>query len=641
MCGICGIVDIEGRRPIDRARLERMNDLLVHRGPDGEGTFVTPGVGLGHRRLAIIDIAGGRQPLFNETGRVAVVFNGEIYNFRELVVDLARRGHHFATRSDTEVIVHAWEEWGQACVERFNGMFAFAVWDADQETLFLARDRIGEKPLYFALTPDGFVLFASELGAISAALSKTPTLDPEAVEDYFAFGYIPDPKTIYRGISKLPAGYSQLFIRGQPARSPHRYWDVRFDARQPASEPDAAAELADRLRRSVEMRMIADVPLGAFLSGGIDSSSVVSFMSEASPHPVQTCSIGFRDRAADESAYARMVANRYGTDHSLQIAEPDACALLDRLAAAYGEPFADSSALPTYLLCGLARQRVTVALSGDGGDELFAGYLRYAAHLREERMKRMVPAALRRMLFGTFAAFYPKLDWAPRMVRAKSTFEALAEDQVGGYLRAVTILPRVLRQRIYSDDFAAELGGYDAAEVLRGHAARAGTRDPVALAQYLDLKTVLPGGMLVKVDRASMAHSLEVRAPFLDHTLVEWAAGLPRTQKIRRGVGKVLLKRALRARLPPEVIDRAKQGFSPPLAAWLRRELASPLRDAVRSSPLAMSGLFSMPRLRTMADRHIRGISDYSRALWAVLVFDAFLRLNREGFKQDLHVAVA
>lgn len=641
MCGICGIVDIAGKRPIDRAQLQAMNDLLVHRGPDGEGTFVTPGVGLGHRRLAIIDIAGGQQPLFNETGRVAVVFNGEIYNFRELAADLGRRGHRLATRSDTEVIVHAWEEWGEACVERFNGMFAFAIWDADQEMLFLARDRIGEKPLYYALTPDGLVLFASELSAICTGLSSIPALDPEAVEDYFAFGYIPDPKTIYRGISKLAAGHSLLFVRGQPARSPYRYWDVRFDERQTASELDLAAELADRLRRSVEMRMIADVPLGAFLSGGIDSSAVVSFMAAASPHPVRTCSIGFRDPAADESAYARTVAIRYGTDHSLQIAEPDVYALLDRLAAAYGEPFADSSALPTYLLCGLARKRVTVALSGDGGDELFGGYPRYGAHLREERVKRTAPPALRRALFGPLAAVYPKLDWAPRIFRAKSTLEALAEDQVGGYLRAVTILPRALRRRIYSGDFVAALGAYDAAEVVRGHAARAGTNDPVALAQYIDLKTVLPGGMLVKVDRASMAHSLEVRAPFLDHTFVEWAARLSCKEKISRGAGKILLKRAMRASLPAEVIDRPKQGFSPPLAAWLRRELAGRLRDTVRSLPLAMSGLFSMPRLRTMADCHIRGISDHSRALWAVLVFDAFLRLSREGAGQGRRVVVA
>ena len=629
MCGICGIVDTAGRRSIDQQRLTRMSQLLIHRGPDGSGIYVAPGVGFGHRRLSIIDIAGGRQPLFNETGRIAVVFNGEIYNFRELSAELSRRGHRLATRSDTEVIVHAWEEWAENCVDHFNGMFAFALWDADREILFLARDRVGEKPLYYTRTSDGFVLFASELGALVAVLPNQPSLDYEAVEDYFAYGYVPDPKTIYRGIFKLAPAHTLRFKRDGAPATPQRYWDVHFEER--GISADAQGELVDRLQLAVKMRMVSEVPLGAFLSGGLDSSSIVSFMADLSSHPVKTCSIGFQDTAADESGYARIVAEHHRTDHYLEVVQPDACVLIDHLAGVYGEPFADSSALPTYLLSGLARRRVTVALSGDGGDEVFAGYPRYTAHFRQEQAKRLIPAPLRKAVFGRAAALYPKLDWAPRILRLKATFEALAEDQIGGYFRAVTILPGPLRRRLYSGDFNAALQGYDAIEVLRQHAAGAVTPDPLAMAQYLDLKTVLPGGMLVKVDRASMAHSLEVRTPLLDHTLIEWAAGLPRREKIHRTGGKHLLKQAMRARLPREILARRKQGFSPPVRAWLQSDLAGRLQDAVHGAPLAQSGFFSPSRLRQMADDHIAGIADHSQALWALLLFDAFLRLPRDN----------
>jgi asparagine synthase (glutamine-hydrolysing) len=627
MCGICGIVDIKGRRPIDRTRLSRMQNRLVHRGPDGEGEFVAAGVALGHRRLSIIDIDGGRQPIFNETGSVAVIFNGEIYNFRELAVDLTKRGHRLVTRSDSEVIAHAWEEWGEFCVERFNGMFAFAIWDADREVLFLARDRCGEKPLYYTMTADGLVVFASELGALLAALREGPPLDTEAIEDYFAYGYVPEPKTIHSGIMKLPPGHTMRLARGKPLAEPRCYWDVRFEV-QSGTNPD---ELASRLRRAVEMRMYADVPLGAFLSGGIDSSSVVSLMDEVSSHAVRTCSIGFGDRNADESHYAQLVADRYRTDHHCKVVEPDACALVDRLALAYGEPFADSSALPTYLLSGLTRQHVTVALSGDGGDEVFAGYPRYAEYLRQEQLRAFLPNWLRQTLFEPLATYYPKLDWAPRILRGKATFESLAADEIEGYFRAVTIFPTAVRRATYSGDFLAALRDYNSVEVLRRHAARAGTSDPVALAQYLDLKVGLPGDMLVKVDRASMAHSLEVRAPFLDHTLIEWAAGLGRRQKVVGHDGKRALKHAMRSRLPDAIVDRRKQGFSPPIGAWLRRELADRLREVVHGPTLSESGLFSMPRLRKMVERHISGISNHSGPLWAFLLFDAFLRLPRES----------
>jgi asparagine synthase (glutamine-hydrolysing) len=625
MCGISGIVDLRDTRPVDRARLARMNALLAHRGPDGDEIFEAPGVGFGHRRLAIIDVGGGRQPMFNETGSVAVIYNGMLYNFQELAEELTRRGHRFRTRCDTEVLVHAWEEWGAACLERFRGMYAFALWDADRQTLFLARDRLGKKPLYYAIADDRIV-FASELQAVVAGLPEEPELDTQAVEDYFAFGYVPDPKTIFRGVRKLPPAHHLVLTRGKGVPAPTPYWDLRFPEPDGRPEAELTAELAERLRDSVRMRLISDVPLGAFLSGGVDSSAVVAFMAQASTTPIRTCSIGFGDARFDESRYAAAVAERYGTAHFTKRVDVDAYALIDRLAAAYCEPFADSSALPTYMLSALAREKVTVALSGDGGDEVFAGYRRYALHLREEQVKRMLPAGLRRPLFGTLAAVYPKLDWAPRFLRGKATFEALSQDAVGGYFRAVTLLPTPLRRRLYSGDFRAALDGYEAIEVLREHGARAGTEDPVARAQYIDLKTWLAGGMLTKVDRASMANSLEVRTPLLDHRLVEWAAGLPLHLKIRGTGGKYLLKKAVEPLLPHDLLYRPKQGFSVPLRSWLRNELAGHVEALVSASKLTDCGLFDGGFLRRLATEHRSGRVDHGRTLWALIMFDAFLR---------------
>ncbi len=414
MCGLAGLVDLRGERPIDRDRLAGMSARLVHRGPDGDGLHLGPGVGLAHRRLAIIDLEGGHQPLFNETGRVCVVYNGEIYNFQELARELKARGHVFRTDCDTEVIVHGWEEWGEACVERFRGMFAFALWDDDSKTLFAARDRLGEKPFYYAETPDGLFVFASELRAVVAALPRLPDLDIHAVEDYFAFGYVPDPKTIFQGVKKLPPATRLIVRRGAAVPMPVAYWDVSF--RTEGGRSDAAIDEALRaaLDEAVRMRLIADVPLGAFLSGGVDSSGIVALMANASPKPVTTCTMAMDDPAYDESPFAAVVAERYGTEHFCEAVSFDATGLIDRLAVAYSEPFADSSAMPTYLVSRLARQRVTVALSGDGGDEAFAGYRRQAFHWREEQLKARLPAALRQPLFGALGRLYPKLDWAPR-----------------------------------------------------------------------------------------------------------------------------------------------------------------------------------------------------------------------------------
>jgi asparagine synthase (glutamine-hydrolysing) len=556
MCGITGIFDFRGRRDIDRPLLHRMNDIIAHRGPDGDGFHFAPGIGLGMRRLAIVDLVTGDQPQFNEDGTVCIVYNGEIYNFQPLMAELTALGHVFRTRSDTEVIVHAWEEWGEACLDRFNGMFAFALWDARREALFLARDRLGEKPLYYTILADGRLLFASELKSLALSPDIDRRLDPRAIEEFFAYGYIPDPRSIYRGVKKLAPAHCLLVRRGELPPEPHCYWDVRFVDGGTSRREEAEEELIARLRESVRLRMIADVPLGAFLSGGVDSSGVVAMMAGLKAEPVSTFSIAFGAKGWDESAYAAEIARRYRTDHHVREVDPNSFDLLDRLATIYDEPFGDSSAIPTFRVCAMARENVTVALSGDGGDEVFAGYRRYRWHCFEERVRRVVPASLRRPLFGMAGALYPKLDWAPRPLRAKATLQELARDTTEAYFSSVSICSTELRRRLFSRSLAHELQNYDAVEVLRSHMRRCGSEDPLSQVQYADFKTYLPGDILTKVDRASMASSLETRVPLLDHTLVEWAAGLPSHFKLHGREGKHVFKTALEPYVAKEILYR-------------------------------------------------------------------------------------
>jgi asparagine synthase (glutamine-hydrolysing) len=626
MCGIVGILDTRGRREISRSLVARMNETQHHRGPDEGATHFEPGLGLGHRRLSIIDLATGQQPLFNEDGSVVVVFNGEIYNYQELIPQLAARGHVFRTKSDTEVIVHAWEEWGEACVTRFRGMFAFALWDRNQETLFLARDRLGVKPLFYALLPNGELAFGSELKSLLVHPGLARTIDPFAVEEYCALGYIPEPRTIFPGALKLAPAHTLCVKRGAPLPEPKEYWDVRFTLDTRLNEREAAEELTARLRESVRLRLISEVPLGAFLSGGVDSSAVVAMMAGLSSDPVNTCSIGFTEPGFDESEFARAVAERYRTRHRSETVESDDFGLIDELARLYDEPYADSSAIPTYRVCQLARKHVTVALSGDGGDESFAGYRRYRLHLAEERLRSALPLGMRRGLFGLLGRMYPKADWAPRVLRAKSTFEALARNSVDAYFHGVSILRDGMRRELFSSRLLAELGGYTAAEVFHRHARRAGTDDPLALVQYLDLKTYLVGDINTKVDRASMAHSLEVREPLMDHLLVEWLAGLPTALKVRGQEGKILLKKAMEPYLPHEILYRPKMGFAVPLARWFRGPLAARVRDSLLGERLAATGFFNRAYLERLVDEHQSGLRDYSAPIWTLLMFDGFLR---------------
>ncbi len=631
MCGLAGFFDTKDARPVDRALLGAMTESLAHRGPDGSGFHADPGIGLGHRRLAIIDLAGGHQPLFNEDSSVCVVYNGEIYNFRELADELRARGHRFETLCDTEVIVHAWEEWGPDCVKRFRGMFAFALWDANAHTLFLARDRLGIKPLYYALLPDGWLIFASEMKALLCHPKLERRLDVQAVEDYFALGYVPDPRAIYSTVRKLPPAHTLTWKRNRPQPADRRYWDIAFQSDESLSEDDACAELRERLSEAVRIRLMADVPLGAFLSGGVDSSSVVSMMAEHSSTAVNTCAIGFDVPDFDEATYAELVAGHIGTEHRSREVAADSFDLIEAMSGFYDEPFADSSAMPTYQVCRLAREKVTVALSGDGGDEAFAGYRRYRWHHYEELLRGLLPESLRHPVFSLLGSLYPKLDWAPRPLRAKATLQALARDSIEGYFHSVSILGDRLRHRLYSPRMQSDLQGYHAGEVLASVMRDAPVEHHLDRVQYADMMTYLPGDILTKVDRASMATSLEVRVPLLDHHLLEWAATLPPSFRLRAREGKYLLKKAMEERLPREILYREKMGFAVPLARWFRGPLQEPTRRRLLHGVLGDTGLFDMAFVERILREHASGASDHSALIWALVMFESFISSVHHG----------
>jgi len=625
MCGLAGIFDTRDQRPIDRDLLVAMTDALSHRGPDGDGFHVGDGIGLGHRRLSIIDLAGGHQPLFNEDHSVVVVYNGEIYNFVELAHQLRALGHQFRTVCDTEVVVHAWEEWGADCVKRFRGMFAFALWDNNSKTLFLARDRMGIKPLYYASLLDGRLIFGSEMKALLCDPKLDRLLDIQAIEEYFAFGYVPDPKSIYESVRKLPPAHVLVWRRGAPMPNPQCYWDIAFQADRKISEKDACAELNERMSEAVRMHLVSDVPLGAFLSGGVDSSSVVSMMAEHSTGPVNTCSIGFDVSEFNEVKYAELVARHLKTDHRSRQVTANSFDLIESISGFYDEPFADSSSMPTYQVCRLAREKVTVALSGDGGDEAFAGYRRYRWHHYEELVRGILPEPLRWPVFSTLGRFYPKLDWAPRPLRAKSTLQALARNSIDGYFDSVSILADRLRRSLYSAQMLSDLQGYHARSVLEPVMKNAPVEHHLDRVQYTDMKTYLPGDILTKVDRASMATSLEVRVPLLDHELLEWVATLPPEFRLKGREGKYVLKKAMEGRLPQEILYREKMGFAVPLANWFRGPLRESARSKLLQGMLKEVGMFDMRFMEQILDQHTSGIRDHSAAIWALLMFESFL----------------
>ncbi len=622
MCGIAGIFYPATPKPVDPSRIEAMANAQAHRGPDGSGVWTAPGVGLGHRRLSIIDVAGSPQPMASADGALTVTYNGEIYNFAELRAELQARGAVFVTKGDTEVLLHGWAAWGPAMLDRLNGMFAFALHDARRQSLFLARDRLGVKPLHYVELSDGAVAFASELKGLLAhpLLRRAP--DISAVEDYMAFGYVPDDTCLIAGVKKLPAGHALLLERGKAVPVPSRWWDVDFTRRASGSQKALEEELVARLREAVTSRMVADVPLGAFLSGGVDSSAVVAFMAEASKRAVKTCTIGFDAAGLDERAYADQIAARFATDHRERVVAADDFALIETLVAAFDEPFADASALATYRVCELARESVTVALSGDGADEAFAGYRRYKFQAIEERVRGLLPAAMRSNVFGTLGRLYPKADWAPRVFRAKTTLLALAEDGAEAYARSVGVTTPALRARLLTPEARRALDGHRPEDRYVRSMRDAPARDALDRAQYADFQHWLPGDILTKADRTSMAVSLEAREPLLDYRLVEFAASLPASMRLRGGQGKWLMKKAMERYLPRNVLYRPKMGFVTPISAWFRGPLADEAASLAKSRILTGSGWFDPHAIEQIAADHRAGRAEHGRTLWQLIMLE-------------------
>jgi asparagine synthase (glutamine-hydrolysing) len=629
MCGICGIVHRDPEFPIDPATLDSMMDTLAHRGPDGRGVHVAGGVGLGHRRLSIIDLTGGAQPMYNEDRSIAIVFNGEIYNYLELIPELRARGHQFASVCDTEVIIHLYEELGPECVERLNGMFAFAVWDGRTRSLLLARDRLGKKPLYYATVGDRLV-FASELKALLGDPAFRAEVDVAALDDYLSYGYVPGEECILRGVRKLPPGSILEWRDGR--LEVRRYWSPSWAQSDGAARADGAArpddaartdidewsaDLLELLRDAVRVRLRSDVPLGVFLSGGVDSSAIVALASGCTTQPVRTFSVGFEETDYSELAYARMVAQRYGTRHTEIIVRDHDLGVLPDLVYHLDEPFADPSALPTYYVCREARRHVTVCLSGDGGDEVFAGYARYAQGIRHARWERWVRLAGRPMV-GAVAQVYP------RRLPGRGAIERMRANGAHRYALQVGLFPEAERRALLRPELQDHL---HATGALFEPLFRATQRAPLlSVMQHVDQRTYLPDDILVKVDRMSMMSSLEVRAPLLDYRVVERVNAAPADFKLRAGEGKYVLKRLLEPLLPGEVLHRRKMGFGIPLRHWFRGRHESTLRERLLAPDARLTRWLEPEAIRAVVEDALAGGRDLSRRAWTLLVLEEWCR---------------
>jgi asparagine synthase (glutamine-hydrolysing) len=615
MCGIAGIMSFDGK-PVSLEELREMCAALIHRGPDDEGFYLGKGkgVGLGMRRLSIIDLQTGRQPVHNEDGTVWVVFNGEIYNFRDLRRTLEQRGHVFSTATDTEVIVHLYEDFGPQCVEHLRGMFAFALWDDHRKTLLLARDRLGIKPLYYAVV-NGRLLFASELKAILQVPEVERSLNWQAVSHLFTSLTTPPAESIIAGVRKLEPGH---LLTASPGKEPQikRYWEVRFEPDYSRSEEDYAEELRELLQESVSLHLVSDVPLGVFLSGGIDSSAIVATMARLAPGPIKTFSIGFPDRDFNELDYARLVAKRFGTDHHELILEPDVVDNLEDLAWYLDEPFGDPSAIPTYMVSKLAAEHVTVVLSGDGGDELFAGYDRYLVEGRERRF-RFVPARIKRVL-GLLSRLMPEGMSGRNLLRHFSLPE------VERYLDALTLFRFEDKQHLFRNEALERISHYDPCR-LEAEELKHADRHWLTRLQALDLMRYLPLDILAKVDRMSMAHSIEARVPLLDHKVVEFAATIPPELRLRNGTTKYIFKRAMRGVLPDSILNRPKHGFGVPLGRWFRGQLGNFVRELLLSETSRQRGIFNTTYIEQLVQRHENG-RDLDIHLWTVISFELWCR---------------
>ena len=628
MCGICGILSFDVLPRESRQLVRRMSAELIHRGPDSAGSFADDRVALGFRRLNIIDLSTGDQPIPNEDETVWIVFNGEIYNFRSLRQKLEAAGHRFRTRTDTETIIHAYEEYELEFVQHLRGMFAFAIWDARRGRLVLARDRVGKKPLYYYQGADQ-LFFASELKALLQAPSVPRQIDLVALDEYLTYQYIPAPHTILQGVCKLPPGHL-LVANTQTGRVDiQRYWQLNYQPKMHLSEAEAAEELRARLAEAVRLRLISDVPLGALLSGGVDSSIVVGLMAQTSDQPVKTFSIGFEQSSFNELPYARQVARRFGTDHHEFIVRPEAVAVVPEIVHYLDEPMADSSAIPTYYVAKMARQHVTVVLNGDGGDEVFAGYERYPTVLALLRLSRLPAWLLQGVLRPVLAAWPEHLDYKRIVARGRTLTEVSHLSLGEHFLRQETVFPRWLREELYTPDLARVIAashpeGAESYMLDYFHS----PDDLGRLDQMLqaDTHTYLPGDLLVKMDRMSMAHSLEARSPFLDQDIVQFAASLPEAYKRRGNAGKLVLKRACADLLPEDIQTRPKQGFGVPIGQWFRRELRELVCDALLDPRARGRGLFRIEAIRALLAEHQQGRHDHSSRLWALLVFELWQR---------------
>jgi asparagine synthase (glutamine-hydrolysing) len=622
MCGIVGKIMRPGAGPVDRQLVERMCAALEHRGPDSRGLFLDKGVGLGIQRLRVVDLVTGDQPIKNEDGSVAVVLNGEIYNFQELREDLIRRGHRFATQGDTEVIVHLYEEYGTDCVRHLHGMFAFALWDRREQRALLARDRIGKKPLFYSMGPDGLT-FASELAALIEDDSIPRDVDVSAIDSYLAYGYVPAPLSIFSAVRKLPPAHTLVLANGTPTLE--RYWRLDYSRKLRVDDPRELHEpILDSVREATRRRMIADVPLGAFLSGGIDSSAVVAAMAGLSSTPVKTFSIGFDNEAANELQYARRIAELFGTDHHEFVVRPDAISIVPRIVRHYGEPFADASAIPCFYLAELTRREVTVALNGDGGDESFGGYTRYVSNRLASRLE-WLPMPLRRAA-AAGAGRLDRGEVASVTNKARRLLEGLPLDPAARYTRYVSALDDQERESLYTTDFAARVRERSVADVIAAPWAGASGQDPVDLMLEVDVMTYLPDDLIVKIDIATMAHALEARSPLLDHQLMEFAASIPAELKVRGKEKKWVLREALRSQLPDDILDRPKQGFSPPIGDWFRNELRDLVHEVLLDPGSLERGYFQPEVVRSMLERHDAGAGRETKRLWTLLMFELWHR---------------
>lgn len=607
MCGFAGRINFKKNHEIDKAEIKSMCDAIAHRGPDDEGYYIKGNVGLGHRRLSIIDLNTGQQPIYNEDKSIVIVFNGEIYNYRELRNELSQKGHLFKTETDTEVIVHLYEEYQESCVQKMNGMFSFAIWDSRNEKLFLARDRIGIKPLYYYTDKDKIV-FGSEMKAIIQVKSVERQIDLSSIDQYLSFGYIPSPLSIFEKIKKLPPGH-HLSIQGDSI-SMKKFWDIRYEYRYDRSEDEDAENIVEILKSSVQMRLVSDVPLGAFLSGGIDSSAVVAMMSKLINRPVKTFSIGFKEAKFNELEDARFIAKKFNTEHYEEIVDPDSVNLVPKLVWYYDEPFADSSAIPTYYVSRLAREHVTVVLSGDGGDELFGGYLRYITSNRDKLFLRL-PARIRKDFLGAVGRILPN------GFKGKNYFNYISLNDLQRYMVKVGCFPEHIKQKLYTRDFAASIG-----KKAPDHFSAVIEKDLVTKLMFYDCKTYLPDDILVKVDKASMARSLEARVPVLDYRLIEYAATIPPERKINGDNQKMIFKKALKQYLPERVFTKKKQGFGVPLEDWFRCELREMAYDTLLSNTALQRGYFQMNQVKYLLDEHQGGNRDNSFYIWALLMLE-------------------